>query len=84
MLHPAVRSLKAELKDSLEELQMAQAALRECITVLCSTKPKLGSALEGKVDQSFGDALSGAARERKRERGRESTTKANYINKSRE
>ena len=84
-----MRSLKAELKDSLEELQMAQAALRECITVLCSTKPKLRSALEGKVDQSFGDALSGAARERKRERERErerkrTTTKTNYINKARE
>ena len=91
-LHPVAMD-EAEVKEMKDSLQQKVTATEVKVAIATAKKEiqdqffRLTRALEGKVDQSFGDALSGAARERKRERERErkrTTTKTNYINKSRE
>ena len=91
-LHPVAMD-EAEVKEMKDSLQQKVTATEVKVAIATAKKEiqdqffRLTRALEGKVDQSFGDALSGAARERERERERErkrTTTKTNYINKSRE
>ena len=75
-LHPVAMD-EAEVKEMKDSLQQKVTATEVKVAIATAKKEiqdqffRLTRALEGKVDQSFGDALSGAARERKRERGRE-------------
>ena len=91
-LHPVAMD-EAEVKEMKDSLQQKVTATEVKVAIATAKNEiqdqffRLTRALEGTVDQSFGDALSGAARERKRVREREkkrTTTKTNYINKSRE
>ena len=75
-LHPVAMD-EAEVKEMKDSLQQKVTATEVKVAIATAKKEiqdqffRLTRALEGKVDQSFGDALSGAARERKRERERE-------------
>ena len=68
---------EAEVKEMKDSLQQKVTATEVKVAIATAKKEfqdqffRLTRALEGKMDQSFGDALSGAARERKRERERE-------------
>ena len=72
-LHPVAMD-EAEVKEMKDSLQQKVTATEVKVAIATAKKEiqdqffRLTRALEGKVDQSFGDALSGAARERKRER----------------
>ena len=75
-LHPVAMD-EAEVKEMKDSLQQKVTATEVKVAIATAKKEiqdqffRLTRALEGKVDQSFGDALNGAARESKRERERE-------------
>ena len=71
-LHPVAMD-EAEVKEMKDSLQQKVTATEVKVAIATAKKEiqdqffRLTRALEGKVDQSFGDALSGAAREREKE-----------------
>ena len=72
-LHPVAMD-EAEVKEMKDSLQQKVTATEVKVAIATAKKEiqdqffRLTRALEGKVDQSFGDALSGAAREKERKK----------------